>query len=303
MNTNTDTQGTATTDALKNLARRAIEAFEGRGEYDLAEVLFAPGYALHFPGFPTMDAAGHRGVMEAFRGAFPDLAVTVLGQVAEGDLVCNHISMTGTHKGVFNGIPATGKAIAVTGNNLMRMRDRRIAETWGFLDMLGLLQQLGVAPAGPPGPVLPARREGALSTPDAARDLVRGFVEGFNAKDVDALSRSYGETYQLDFPGGPPGEGLRGVREATGAFMVAFPDLHFSIEALVSDGRRVAWRWVMTGTQRGALGPFPASGKSVTLPGLSLFEVRDGRIVEDRVRADMVGLLQQIGAIPAPAGQ
>jgi predicted ester cyclase len=56
----------------------------------------------------------------------------------------------------------------------------------------------------------------------------------------------------------------------------------------------------MTGTHKGNLGPFPASGKSVKLTGISLLRLREGEITEDKVRADMVGLLQQIGVIPAP---
>lgn len=297
MNTQTASSSARTPDAL---ARAVLERFEGRGETSLGPELFAAGYALNFPGFPRMDAAGHAGVVGAFRAAFPDLAIRVLSQVVEGDLVCSHVEVTGTHRGPFNGIPATGRSVRVTGNNLMRVTGGRVAEAWGFLDMLGMMQQLGVAPEGPPRPSLPAQRAGERATPAEAKALVRRFVEGFNAKDPASLSTAYGESYDLDFPGGPSGHGVAGIREASSAFLAAFPDLHFSIEALLSDGDRVAWRWVMTGTHRGALGPFAASGARVTLPGVSLFTVRDGLIVEDRVRADMVGLLQQIGAIPRP---
>lgn len=299
MNTQT-TSSSASANTPDAVARAVLERFEGRGEIALGPELFAPGYALNFPGFPRMDSAGHAGVVGALRAAFPDLSVRVLSQVTEGDLVCSHVEVTGTHHGPFNGIPATGRSVRVTGNNLMRVTGGRVAEAWGFLDMLGMMQQLGVAPGGPPRPSLPAERKGSRATPAEAKALVRRFVEGFNAKDPAALSTAYGESYDLDFPGGPTGHGVAGIREATAAFLAAFPDLHFSIEALLSDGDRVAWRWLMTGTHRGALGPFSASGARVTLPGLSLLIVRDGFIVEDRVRADMIGLLQQIGALPHP---
>jgi predicted ester cyclase len=55
----------------------------------------------------------------------------------------------------------------------------------------------------------------------------------------------------------------------------------------------------MTGTHRGLLGPFPVSGRSVRLTGISITQLIDGKIICDRVRADMVGLLAQIGAVPA----
>ena len=53
----------------------------------------------------------------------------------------------------------------------------------------------------------------------------------------------------------------------------------------------------MTGTHKGKLGPVPASGRKVQVPGISIISLCEGRIVRDRVRADMVGLLAQIGAI------
>ena len=135
---------------------------------------------------------------------------------------------------------------------------------------------------------------------DTNKTLVRHFIDNFNQKDIDTLLQVFDDSYVLDFPGGPTAHGLEGQRQATQSFIAAFPDLHFTIDDLVADDDRVAWRWTMTGTHLGALGPFPASGRPVTLHGISLLRVAEGKIVEDRVRADMVGLLQQIGVMPAP---
>lgn len=285
-------------DLPTTLARREIEQFEGGGRAELAPELFGPGYTLHFAGMPDMDAAGHAGVIAAFHTAFPDMHIQVVDQVSEGALVASHIRMTGTHTGPFNGIPATGRAVDVTGTNLMRLEGGRIVESWGYFDTLSLLQQLGVAPAGPPRPALHTRWAGEPGSPGTAKEAVRAFADAFNAKDPEAVARGCAQDYLLDFPGGPQGEGVSGIAAASADFIRAFPDLHFATDALLSDGDLVAWRWTMTGTQRGPLGPFPASNKPVTLRGVSLLRVRDGKIVEDRVRADMVGLLQQIGAIP-----
>jgi steroid delta-isomerase-like uncharacterized protein len=132
------------------------------------------------------------------------------------------------------------------------------------------------------------------------KTVVRRFIENFNKQDVETLPHDFADDYGLDFPGGPTGQGREGIRQATSSFMAAFPDLHFTIDDLLAEGDRVAWRWTMTGTHKGNLGPFPASGKSVRLSGISLLRLREGKIMEDKVRADMVGLLQQIGVIPAP---
>jgi predicted ester cyclase len=95
------------------------------------------------------------------------------------------------------------------------------------------------------------------------------------------------------------GRGKDGIRRVTTEFRTAFPNLRFTTDDLFEERDRVAWRWTMTGTHEGPLGPFAASGRAVTLLGISLLRVRGGRITYDRVRADMAGLLMQTGAIPA----
>ncbi len=280
-------------------ARLEIESFEGSGDASLVARVFPAAHTLHFAGMPPLDAAGHDHLLAAFHQGFPDLKIEVLDQVVSGDRVANHFRVRGTQTGVFQGIPATGKAIDVTGTNVMRVdASGRIAEIWGQIDTLGMLQQLGVAPVGPPRDPHPTTYAGAATPPAQAMDVVRAFMQRFNAHDPSAVAKLYGESYDLDFPGGPTGRGVAGIRKATADFIAAFPDLAFTVDDLFASGDIVVWRWTMTGTQRGALGPFAASGKPVTLTGISLLRVHDGVIVEDRVRADMVGLLQQIGVIP-----
>jgi steroid delta-isomerase-like uncharacterized protein len=290
-----------TIDDGKALARREIEEFEGRGDLALAGTLFGPGYALHFPGFPPLDRTGHEQVIGAFREAFPDLTISVAEQVGSIDHVANHWVAHGTHRGPFQGIPATGKAVRISGNNVMRLEGGRIVELWGQLDAVGLLAQLGVIPAPPPEPVPEAFVRGGRARGGGV-EVVRRFASKFNQGRLDTIADEYADGYVLDFPGGPAGHGKEGLRRATTEFRAAFPDLFFTTDDLFEEGDRVAWRWTMTGTHRGPLGPFPASGRNVRLPGISVFQLEDGLIARDRVRADMAGLLTQIGAIPeAPA--
>jgi predicted ester cyclase len=191
--------------------------------------------------------------------------------------------------------------VTVTGTNLMRFAHGQIVELWGYLDGIGMMVQLGAIPAPPgPEPALKPLEADASTAPAAAKAAVRRFVAGFNRKDPEALAREYGDGYVLDFPGGPKAEGIAGIKQAAGEFIAAFPDLQFTVDDLVAQGGYVVWRWQMTATHKGNLGPFLASNKPVHLSGISLLRVHDGKIVEDRVRADMIGLLQQIGAIPAP---
>jgi steroid delta-isomerase-like uncharacterized protein len=131
----------------KAIARREITEFESHGNAVIADEVLAPGYRLHFPGFPPLDRAGHKQMIAAFHDAFPDLRITVEAQVAEGDRVANYILMQGTQHGAFQGIPPSGKAVTVSGTNIMRLEGVKIMELWGYLDTFGLMQQLGAIPA------------------------------------------------------------------------------------------------------------------------------------------------------------
>jgi steroid delta-isomerase-like uncharacterized protein len=79
--------------------------------------------------------------------AFPDLHITVEDLIAEGDKVVSRNTVTGTHKGEHMGIPPTGKSIAYNEIFIIRFEGGRIAETWGVVDVLSQLRQLGAIPA------------------------------------------------------------------------------------------------------------------------------------------------------------
>jgi steroid delta-isomerase-like uncharacterized protein len=78
--------------------------------------------------------------------ASADLRHTIEDMVAEGDKVATRMTSRGTHTGDFRGIAPTGKQFTVTGMDLFRIADGKIAEQWTNLDTLGVLQQLGVLP-------------------------------------------------------------------------------------------------------------------------------------------------------------
>jgi predicted ester cyclase len=83
--------------------------------------------------------------------AFPDLRLNVQDVIASGDKAVARVRVTGTHQGEFMGIPATGKTGAADLIDITRFGDDGLAhEHWGVVDMLAMMQQLGVIPAGPP---------------------------------------------------------------------------------------------------------------------------------------------------------
>ena len=77
---------------------------------------------------------------------FPDLHITIQDQIAENDLVATRYVMNGTHQSEFANIPPTGKPFTVTGIEMHRFADGKLVELWNVVDVLGMLQQLGVIP-------------------------------------------------------------------------------------------------------------------------------------------------------------
>jgi steroid delta-isomerase-like uncharacterized protein len=102
------------------------------------------------PGLP----ATKQGTLEFFRvllAAFPDWRMTVEDLIAGEDKTVARVTATGTHKGEFMGVPPTGTRVEVELIDIMRFNGAGlVCEHWGVADMLSLLQQLGVVPAGPP---------------------------------------------------------------------------------------------------------------------------------------------------------
>ena len=102
------------------------------------------------PGFPPTRA----GVIQYFRmliAAFPDLRMVPEDVIASGDKAVARVRVTGTHRGPFGGISATGKRVEVNLIDIIRFGDDgRVREHWGVVDQLAMMQQLGAIPAGPP---------------------------------------------------------------------------------------------------------------------------------------------------------
>ena len=102
------------------------------------------------PGIPPTKA----GVVQYFGmmlAAFPDMRMDVEDVIASGDKAVARLRVTGTNKGGFMGMPATGKSVSVKLIDITRFGDDGLArEHWGVVDKLAMMQQLGVIPAGPP---------------------------------------------------------------------------------------------------------------------------------------------------------
>jgi steroid delta-isomerase-like uncharacterized protein len=141
------TQVHTVTEANKALTRRFYEEGWNQGNLAVFDELLASNHVLHDPGFPEPihGLEGFKQYYASYRTAFPGNQLTVEDYIAEGDTVVSRWTGRGTHKGDLMGIAPTGKQVTVTGISIQRIANGKIVEEWSNYDMLGMLQQLGVA--------------------------------------------------------------------------------------------------------------------------------------------------------------
>ncbi len=91
--------------------------------------------------------------------------------------------------------------------------------------------------------------------------------------------------------------GPAALKQLVVMYRTAFPDTSFSVEDLVVDAAKVVVRWRGNGTQQGALGTIAATGKSVSVTGIDLLHIKDGKVVAIWTNWDALGLLKQLGLV------
>lgn len=135
--------GVGDLEANRALQRRYYGEMDVRGgSPDVVDAFFAPDATVHVGGMPSVDLRGFKGILAGFYSAFPEMVHHIEAQVAEGDLVVARNRVTTTHRGEFQGVPATGRSVTVDAMVWQRIAGGRIAEMWVLVDMAGLMQQL-----------------------------------------------------------------------------------------------------------------------------------------------------------------
>ena len=132
------------------IVRDFVEATINQGRIDSAERFVWEDVVEQVP-FPGQGPGleGLKNVLRGFRAGFPDIHFAIEEQIAEGDKVLSRFEWTGTHRGEFLSVPATGRPVKVWGMVVDRLVDGRIKETRIIMDTLGLMMQLGAIPPPP----------------------------------------------------------------------------------------------------------------------------------------------------------
>jgi predicted ester cyclase len=139
-----------------------------------------------------------------------------------------------------------------------------------------------------------------MSTEVNKASVSRFYDEVFNKKNWAAIDEFIAPN-QVDHAA-PPGTpaGLVGAKQLLGMYLTAFPDFHLTIEDMIAEGDQVVARFTMRGTQQGAFMNIPPTGKQVTVTAIDINRIAGGKSVEHWLEMDTLGLLQQLGVIPAP---
>lgn len=138
---------------------------------------------------------------------------------------------------------------------------------------------------------------------DDGKRITRQVIEEvFNKGRLDLVDELIAPKYIGHDPALPQDiAGPDAQRELVAGYRAAFPDLSLSIDDQIAEGDRVVTRWKARGTQTGDLWGIAATGKEVTVTGTTIDRIKDGRIVESWTNWDALGLMQQLGVVPAMA--
>jgi predicted ester cyclase len=276
---------TAQTEANKAIVLRVAELWN-TGDLSIADEVFATDFVPHVPHYPLLiDLESYRAQVVIDRSRISDIRLEVQDVVAEGERVACRFCVTGTGMGV---------QYTNAGINMDRLAGGKIVEEWWNHDMLGVMEQLG--------PVPPTREDYTWGTPSevtgdpgdpaANKERVEDVMsEVLNNQNLPALD----EIMATDIVWHDPGSDIVGVEAVQQKFagnFVAFPDLHVTVDDIIAEGDKVAARWTLTGTHEG-------TGVQVAVPGMVIHRLADGKIVESWHITDSLGMMQQLGVIPA----
>ena len=138
-----------------------------------------------------------------------------------------------------------------------------------------------------------------MTTPEANKLIMLRFTEFINTASEKLAVELISPDAVFHVPGRPePMRGPAGYLAIIGMMRVGFPDIQWTLEETIAEGDKVAARFTMRGTHQGAFFGVPPSGKKIVVQAMNFYRLSGGQFVEERGQPDLLGLLQQIGAVP-----
>ena len=136
-------------------------------------------------------------------------------------------------------------------------------------------------------------------TIEANKAVMQRFTEFINTASEKLATELVSPNAIFHVPGRPePMRGLAGYLAIIGMMRSGFPDIQWTLEDTVEEADKVAARFTMRGTHKGAFFGVPPTGKKIEVQAMNFYRFSSGQIVEEYGQRDLLGLMQQIGAIP-----
>lgn len=141
-----------------------------------------------------------------------------------------------------------------------------------------------------------------MSTEENKAIVRRFFEEGPSKGNLSAADELLSTNFAIHVPL-PASPGVEGINEVITACRAAFEHLNVTVEDMIAEGDTVAARFTARGVHKGSFMGLPATGKLITMTGIEIFRIKDGKIIELWGEANLLGLMQQLGVVSAPGNQ
>lgn len=138
-----------------------------------------------------------------------------------------------------------------------------------------------------------------MSTEENKTIVRRFFEEGPSKGNISAADDLLSPDFAMHVPL-PASPGVEGINEVITACRAAFEHLNVTVEDMIAEGNTVAARFTARGVHKGNFMDLPATGKPITMTGIEIFRIKDGKIIELWGEANLLGLMQQLGIVSAP---
>lgn len=142
-----------------------------------------------------------------------------------------------------------------------------------------------------------------MSTEENKAILRRAYKVAFDPKSLEALDGVIAPDIIDHNPSPEQPPGLENVKQVFSSLHTAFPDYQMNVEEMVAEGDKVVARLTMSGTHQGEFMGIAPTGNRVTVTGIDIVRITDGKIVERWGNFDALGMMQQLGVMPEPARQ
>jgi steroid delta-isomerase-like uncharacterized protein len=292
----------------KQAMRTGLEALNAHEAAKFAETFAPDGVSVTFGAAESKGREAIASDIQKFFDAFPDFKLAETNIFAKGEVVVAEWVMNGTHKGEFMGVKATGKPVGLRGATVAWLTpDGLVKQAHRYMDGATLMGQIGQSKAPVrPVPALPTGDPTwhvASGTPEEEKqtEAIKGMYSAFeNKAEADFLAVMAENAVWRDVTMPKDAAGKAEAKKGFQTFTKAFPDGKLTVDLIFSADEFTIAETTMSGTHSGPLGPIKATKKPVTLHGLDVHTVREGKIQSANGYGNSVEFLAQAGLLPKP---